>query len=76
MRKAFGKVVVSLRNKEGLSQECLAWDLGSDRKYLSDIECGKRNFSLSFAERVANKFNIRLSELFSLMEEEMNGEGI
>lgn len=70
INKAFGRVVVNLRHKENLSQECLAWDIGSDPKYLSDVENGKRNVSLSFVNRVAEKFNVSLYEMFVMIEEE------
>lgn len=72
---AFGKVVSSLRKKEGVSQESLAWDLETTRKYLSDIENGKRNVSLSFANRVAKVFKISLRELLEMVEEELKNYG-
>jgi transcriptional regulator with XRE-family HTH domain len=56
-----GKTIVRLRKQRGLSQEKFALEAGIDRRYLSDIENGKRNVSFEVLNRVASYFNISLS---------------
>ena len=73
VNEAFGRIVVKLRKERGLSQESFAWDIGSDRKYMSDVELGKRKISLLFADKVAKGFGITLIELFNQLESEMYG---
>ena len=71
INEAFGRVIVRKRKERGQSQENFAWSIGSGRKYMSDVELGKRNVSLSFASKVAHEFGITLYELFVLMGDEM-----
>ena len=47
-----GKAIVHLRKERGLSQDTFAFEAGIDRRYMSDIENGKRNISLDILERV------------------------
>ena len=42
-----GKAIVQLRKARGISQETFAFEAGIDRRYMSDIENGKRNISLA-----------------------------
>ena len=72
INSAFGRVIVNLRKAKGQSQEDFAWSIESDRKYMSDVELGKRNVSLLFANKVARGFGISLYELFVLIEKELN----
>ena len=51
-----------------MSQETFAYESGIDRRYMSDIENGKRNISLDILERVADKLGIPLSEFFKIAE--------
>ena len=51
-----------------MSQETFAYESGIDRRYMSDIENGKRNISLDILERVADKLEIKLSEFFLEVE--------
>ena len=68
--EALGKTIARERRNRGLSQEEFVWMIGSDQKYLSDVELGKRNVSLLFAKRVADGFGFSISELFELIEKE------
>lgn len=56
-----GKTIVRLRKQRGLSQEKFALEAGIDRRYLSDVENGKRNVSFELLNRVASYFNVSLS---------------
>ena len=66
LQEQLGKAIVQLRKQRGLAQEKFANDAEIDRRYMSDIENGKRNISIDVIERVANCLNIRVSELFSV----------
>ena len=64
-----GRAIVLLRREKCISQENLALEAGIDRKYMSDIENGKRNISLDIIERIANQFEMPISELMKRAEE-------
>lgn len=68
LQEKLGKAIVQLRKQRGLAQEKFANDAEIDRRYMSDIENGKRNISIDVIERVANCLNISVSELFSVAE--------
>jgi len=65
----FGYTVREQRLKGNLSQEDLADLCSLHRTYISDIELGKRNVSLTNIGKVATALDISLSELFKEMEE-------
>ncbi len=60
-QKQVGKTIIRLRKLRGLSQEKFALESGIDRRYLSDVENGKRNISFELLTRVANFFDVSLS---------------
>lgn len=60
---SFGNRLRTLRVKHGYTQTQLATYLGIDRSFISDVERGKKNMSLTYLETVAQGFNISLSEL-------------
>lgn len=64
IKEALGIRIRELRNKSGLSQEQFALLIDMDRTYLASIELGKRNISLENIKKIADGFNISLSELF------------
>ncbi len=64
----FGLAVRSRREALGLTQEAFAAQAGIHRTYLSDIERGVRNVSLFNIERVAAALEVKISELFTLVE--------
>ena len=59
----FGITIQRLRKQRGLSQERLALEPDIDRRYMSDVENGKRNISLDIMERIASRLGIGVSEL-------------
>lgn len=65
---AIGKLIVHLRKGRNLSQECTANDSGVDRRYLSDLENGRRNPSLAVLSRLAAYFGLTMSQFFRLAE--------
>ncbi|QHO92607.1 helix-turn-helix domain-containing protein [Streptococcus agalactiae] len=64
----FGKRIKILRKEIGLSQEKFALKIGMDRTYYASVESGKRNVSLRNIEKIANGFEISISQLFSSLE--------
>ena len=68
IQEKVGKTIIKLRKERGMSQETFAYESGIDRRYMSDIENGKRNISLDILERVADKLGIKLSEFFLEVE--------
>ena len=68
IQEKLGKTIVQLRKEKRLSQEVFAYDAGIDRRYMSDIENGKRNISLDIIERISQKLGLKISELFAVAE--------
>lgn len=54
-----------LRVKDGLSQEKFAMKVGLDRSYYASVEKGRRNISINNIKKIAEAFEISLSELFN-----------
>jgi len=69
IQEKFGATIKRLRILKGVSQEKLALDAAIDRTYISDIEKGIRNVSIEIIERLANYFQISMSELLKKVEE-------
>lgn len=60
-----GMAIRVQRTRLKLSQEKIAELAGIERNYLSDIELGKRNVSLSMMVRLAQALGCSMSELFA-----------
>lgn len=63
--KNFGLHFKLARMKKGLSQAELAELANSHERYISDIECGRRNITFKTINKFANILDIKLSELFN-----------
>ena len=63
-RALLGKRIRALRNENGLTQSKLALMINVEQSYLSKLERGDRNPSLSLLEKIADAFDITLAELF------------
>lgn len=61
---SFGRHLKQLRLEQGLSQEQLGLIAELDRTYISGIERGMRNVSLSNIFRIARALNLPASALF------------
>ena len=59
-----GKRIRNLRMQTGLSQEKFALKIGMDRTYFASVETGKRNISICNIKKIADGFDISLSQLF------------
>jgi transcriptional regulator with XRE-family HTH domain len=71
-----GKAIIRLRKLRGLSQEKFALESGIDRKYISDVENGKRNISFELLTRVANFFGISLSYFIEEAEQSVSFKNV
>ena len=67
-QQQIGKAIIAIRKEKGLSQESLAFEAGVDRRYMSDLENGKRNVSLEVLNRIADYFEIPLSHFIAMAE--------
>lgn len=63
-RRCLAVNIRKLRVRRGLSQEAFADHAGIDRTYVSRIERGLQNPSLSIIEKLARALDVKLSELF------------
>ena len=65
IRAEVGLRIRQLRKNKGLSIEELAHLAGVHPNYLSEAECGKKNFSLATIEKIAKALDAAVAELFS-----------
>jgi transcriptional regulator with XRE-family HTH domain len=63
--EAFGWTIRTLRQRRGMSQEALAAKCELDRTYISGIERGTRNPSLTNILKIADSLSVSASELFA-----------
>ncbi len=68
MVKAFGKAVRFFRKHQGLSQEALSDKAELDRSYMSQIERGIKNATLTSIARIAEALEIKIEDLVHLTE--------
>ena len=66
---AFGEAVRSIRKQRGISQESLALICGLDRTYISGIERGARNPSLTNIFKIAAALDIGPAKIFARAQE-------
>lgn len=65
IKEQVGKRIKELRLAKNMSQEDFAYKCGLDRTYITSLERGKRNVSLINLEKIANAFEMSLSEFFN-----------
>ena len=70
LQKNLGITLKKLRIQKGVSQEKVALEAGIGRRYMSDIENGRRNVSLEIIDKIAMFFEMKASELIKITEEE------
>lgn len=68
IKKKFGEILRSLRTAQNLSQEQLALNSGLDRTYISMLERGKRQPSLTTIFTLAETLEILPSKIVKLVE--------
>ena len=70
----FGKVVQKFRTKRQISQEALAASAGLHRTYISLLERGLRNPSLTVIHQLAAALKVSMAELVQAFEDAMSGK--
>jgi transcriptional regulator with XRE-family HTH domain len=68
---AFGRVLRAMRTKAGMSQEALALESTVQRQFISLIERGENQPTISTIFRLASALEVRPSDLMALTEVEM-----
>lgn len=64
----FGKAVKKIREEKGLTQAQLSERMDVPSTFLSDIERGVRNVSLSTLIALSEALNVKLSKIFARAE--------
>lgn len=68
-QRAFGLAVRAQRERQGISQEDLAYRCGLHRTYVGSVERGERNISLQNIHLIAAAMEMTASELLRMAEE-------
>jgi CheY-like chemotaxis protein len=74
LKLLFGKAIKRTRSEIGISQEELADRAGLHRTYISDVERGARNLSLTSIEKLAGALHSSISKLFTLAVQEKGAD--
>lgn len=72
---AFGKVIRQLRKEAKLTQEQLGFEADLRRTFVSLLELGQQQPTLTTIFKLAKALNVSASEIVRLIEHEMNSEG-
>jgi transcriptional regulator with XRE-family HTH domain len=63
IRKRLGRNLRDLRTAKGLSQEAFAFEAKIHRTYISDIERGARNPTITVVEKLAKALSVNAGKL-------------
>ena len=72
LEKAFGEILRELRVHQRLTQEALAEKSELDRTFISMLERGERQPSLSSLFKLASALNTEVSHILKMLEERVN----
>ena len=64
VRKVVGKNLAKIRKEKGFSQESLAFECDLHRTYISGIERGIRNPTVTILDKIAKALNISPAKFF------------
>lgn len=70
--RAFGIILRELRKKAGLTQEKLAFEAGIERNYVSLIELGRNQPTITTIFKISKALNIEPNKLLKLVENYCN----
>lgn len=59
----FGENMKKIRLEKGMSQGDICRELGLDRAYISNVENGKQNLTLSTMEKIAKALEVGVDDL-------------
>lgn len=68
--KKIGNTVFKMRKKRNISQEQLSELANIHRTYLSDVEGGKRNLTVTVLKRIVDSLDLDMSSFFKMVEQE------
>ena len=68
VRQRLGLNLRRLRRDKGMGQEKFALEFGIDRTYVSGIERGTRNPTITVVQRLADALEVPIAELFAEIE--------
>lgn len=68
----FGAVLRELRQTAELTQEGLGLEAGLQRNYISSLELGEKQPTITSIFKLASALNIKPSKLIALVENEIN----
>lgn len=74
IKQIIGKTVKALRIKQGMSQEDLAQECDVDRSYISMIEVGRNEPSVTKIFDLCKGLKIKPSDFFKMIEGEYDGK--
>ncbi|MEJ0104370.1 MAG: helix-turn-helix transcriptional regulator [Bacteroidota bacterium] len=63
-----GKRITQLRKAKNLSQEKFSYEADMERTYLTHIENGRKNISLSTLDKIHGALNVSLKDFFDSKE--------
>jgi transcriptional regulator with XRE-family HTH domain len=72
-KRAFARVLMTLREERGITQETLAFDSGYHPKYISLLERGKYSPSLTAILEISKALNITAADLVRRVESLLPG---
>lgn len=64
LAKKLGKHIRELRKDQGYSQESFAYALKLHRTYIGAVERGEKNITIKNLEKIAQKLDVKISDLF------------
>lgn len=67
-----GKVIRKVRKQKKKSQDVISGLAGIDRTHLAKIELGQHSASVETLWQIAEALDMRISDLFCLVEEELD----
>jgi transcriptional regulator with XRE-family HTH domain len=68
LKEKVGKRITQLRKAKNLSQEQFSYEADIERTYLTHIENGRKNISLSTLEKIVAALGITIKEFFDSKE--------
>lgn len=71
IQKAIGSAIREVREDRCMSQESLAAESGLHRTYISSVELGRRNISLSNIYKIAAALGVSMTEIMRLCEDRL-----
>jgi transcriptional regulator with XRE-family HTH domain len=75
LQKAFGNTLKNLRESAGLSQTDLGTKAGLDRTFISLLELGKRQPTITTIYKLAESLNVPVKEIIFRLDNQLGRNG-